>query len=196
MRWYDKIETPKTGKTFLEEGINRLPKTDPKVSNYFNALPFGYSRDFDSDGYPILVEISCVNVNGTPNEQGLKIEELEKDSEGNLYQYYKEINGEHIPNALKAKEELADAMAKDYKADQNELIARATVTTANNNIFNAHLEARINIAAAIQSAEARGILKTIWRMADNSEVEVTIEELKEANYLALVEFARIKQIQV
>lgn len=57
MRWYDLIETPLSGKTFLEDGDNRLPKTDERVAVYFQSIDkVKYDRGFDSDGYPILLE--------------------------------------------------------------------------------------------------------------------------------------------
>ena len=57
MRYYDLIETPKSGKTFLEDGDNRLPKTDERVAVYFQSIDkVKYDRGFDSDGYPILLE--------------------------------------------------------------------------------------------------------------------------------------------
>jgi hypothetical protein len=55
--YYDTQLTPATQKTYLEGGDNRYPETDPKVSSWFNQLPDGFTRAFDTVGFPILVEI-------------------------------------------------------------------------------------------------------------------------------------------
>ena len=52
MRYYDNIETPLTGKTFLEPNDNRVPQTDASVSAWFKPLPEGYQRAYSSDGLP------------------------------------------------------------------------------------------------------------------------------------------------
>ena len=52
MRYYDKIQTPLTGKTFLEAGDNRVPQADMSVITWFQPLPEGYKRAFSEDGLP------------------------------------------------------------------------------------------------------------------------------------------------
>jgi hypothetical protein len=52
MRYYDTIDTPLTGKTFLEKGSNRIAETDTKVISWFQSLPDGYKRAYDADGLP------------------------------------------------------------------------------------------------------------------------------------------------
>ena len=71
-----------------------------------------------------------------------------------------------------------------------------TVTTYNGNVFDATLEARQNMADAIIASATLGSTTTTWRMADNSEVLITLDELKEAHALAIQEYARIKGIGV
>ena len=59
MQYYDLIETPKTGKRFLQqdEEETRIPETDPLVDNWFKPIDsLCYHRDFDSNGYPLVVE--------------------------------------------------------------------------------------------------------------------------------------------
>ena len=73
-------------------------------------------------------------------------------------------------------------------------LATLTVTTSNGNVFDATLEARQNMADAIIASSTLGSTTTAWRMADNSEVLITLDELKEAHALAIQEYARIKGI--
>ncbi len=75
MRYYDKIETPKTGKTFTEIGENRLSQSDSKVQNWFRPLPEGYKRAFDIDGFPINILIPVptqAEKEAKENEQALE----------------------------------------------------------------------------------------------------------------------------
>ena len=51
-RYYDTVETPQTGKTFLDGGENRIIQTDDRVKNWFEPLPDGYIRVYDVNGLP------------------------------------------------------------------------------------------------------------------------------------------------
>ena len=52
IRYYNLIETPKTGRFFLEGGANRIAESDPRVSCWFQPLPSGYQRAYDENGFP------------------------------------------------------------------------------------------------------------------------------------------------
>jgi len=52
MRFYDKIETPQSGKTFLVDDVNRIIQTDSRVRSWFESLPNGYSRAYTAEGLP------------------------------------------------------------------------------------------------------------------------------------------------
>lgn len=52
MRYYDLIETPETGKIYLEAGENRIAQTDERVKCWFLPVPSGYQRAYDADGFP------------------------------------------------------------------------------------------------------------------------------------------------
>ena len=93
-------------------------------------------------------------------------------------------------NPPKTEEQLK-AEAKAETARQLEVL---TVTTAAGNTFDANVQARLDISNAIMISDAVGITETVWRLADDSEVLVTVAELKEALMLALTEYARIKGI--
>lgn len=70
------------------------------------------------------------------------------------------------------------------------------VTTSNGNVFDANAQARLDISNAILASTFTNDVSIIWRLADNSEVNVTIDELKEALTLALVEYSKIKGIGI
>nr|DAV84078.1 MAG TPA: protein of unknown function (DUF4376) [Caudoviricetes sp.] len=69
-----------------------------------------------------------------------------------------------------------------------------SVKISTGKIFDANLEARQNLSDAIIAADFLKIKETKWRMFDNSEVVVTLDELKEAHALAILEYAKIKAI--
>ena len=54
------------------------------------------------------------------------------------------------------------------------------IVNVNGNEFDGNDKARLNMLSAIQSAEVVGIDKTFWKLADNSVVEITVNELKQA----------------
>lgn len=91
-------------------------------------------------------------------------------------------------------EKVEELKNKENKKEQDQKLQKATVKTSKGNIFDATLEARVNMSAAIRTAKKTGQMKTRWRMADNSEPVITLEELEEADSLALEKFAEIKNI--
>jgi hypothetical protein len=92
--------------------------------------------------------------------------------------------------------ELVDYQAKIAKETVATAIGSLTVTTAAGNVFDATLEARQNLADAILASSFLGLVKTVWRLADNTELLVTLDELKEAHALALQAYAQAKAIGV
>lgn len=81
-------------------------------------------------------------------------------------------------------------------------IRTMTVTTLSKKTFHADDQARINIIAGVMSAEFAKKTQTTWKLYDkdengkNIEALVTLDELREANYLALEKFGAIKSIGV
>lgn len=84
----------------------------------------------------------------------------------------------------------------EQKAEIKKQLSELTATSSKSNVFDANLEARQNMADAIIASSTLGSTTTTWRMADNSEVLITLDELKEAHALAIQEYARIKGIGV
>lgn len=81
---------------------------------------------------------------------------------------------------------------------KEEALANLKVTV-NGKVFYADTDARIDIADAISTAEDKGIQTTIWKLAEEYEgsryVSVTVDELKEAKYLALQAKAKLVGVQ-
>lgn len=73
-------------------------------------------------------------------------------------------------------------------------INKLTVTTSKGNVFDANSEARQNMCDAIIASETLGQTETIWVMADFSKVKIDIKELREAHALALLLYAKTKEI--
>ena len=82
-------------------------------------------------------------------------------------------------------------VAKDNLKEQ---LSTLVVTTTAGNTFDATLEARTNILSAIQASVLLGTTTSMWRLADNTTVSVSVDELKEALALAIQEYAMVKGI--
>lgn len=118
---------------------------------------------------------------------------VEHDGEERLeYTAYVDLavadNTEYITHRV-AKLEAALAKAKAA-----ETLGKLTVATSNGNVFDANLEARVNMADGILAADTLGTTESIWKLADNSEVIVDVSELREAHVLALQAYASTKRI--
>ena len=105
-------------------------------------------------------------------------------------------------------EEIAEAELERKNAEITRQLETLTVTISTGKTFDANNQARIDLADAIRGAETtkelidKGVLpadtvwdRTEWRMADNSMVEVTLDELKEASLLAVQTYAKVKGIR-
>ena len=95
---------------------------------------------------------------------------------------------------FRTDKEKAEQAKAEQKSEIGRQLSKLTVTTYNGNVFDATLEARQNMADAIIASSTLGSTTTTWRMADNSEVLIALDELKEAHALAIQEYARIKGI--
>ncbi len=97
----------------------------------------------------------------------------------------------------KIKADKESALAKKEIESQ---IKTMIVTTASKKTFHADDQARLNMMAGVMSAEFANITEATWRLYDkdeagaNIETIVTLNELKEAIYLALKKFGTLKSI--
>ncbi|MEL4247748.1 DUF4376 domain-containing protein [Shewanella xiamenensis] len=54
-------------------------------------------------------------------------------------------------------------------------------------VFDGDEQSQRRMLAAIHSSEDAGITSTIWRLADNTEAAVTVEQIRQAHSLAIIE---------
>ena len=100
----------------------------------------------------------------------------------------------NTPEPEFTEEELQAELKVELKAQIAKQLEELTVTTAKGNTFDANSQARLDISNGILVSQALGVTETVWRMADDKELLVTVDELKEALALALQEYARVKGI--
>ena len=94
------------------------------------------------------------------------------------------------------KEAELEAQAKaELKAAKTYTLNSITVTTTNGNTFDGNETARGNMTSAILASEVIGMTEATWKLADNTEVLVTIDELKEALALSIQEVGRIVKVK-
>ena len=73
-------------------------------------------------------------------------------------------------------------LAKQAKA---EALDKITVTTAAGNVFDGRDMDQLRMLAALQSAQFLGMFNTRWKLSDNSVIQVSVEELREALALSI-----------
>jgi hypothetical protein len=79
----------------------------------------------------------------------------------------------------------------NVKAVQKEEQKKMIVTISTGKTFDADSTSRINMVAGILASSFAGLTTTNWKLADNTIVEITLDELKEANLVALTTFGNI-----
>ena len=68
------------------------------------------------------------------------------------------------------------------------------VVDVDGKLFDGNETARLNIISAIQASELFGLTETGWKLADNTAVLVTLDELKMALALSIEEVGRIVMV--
>ncbi|MCS6232324.1 DUF4376 domain-containing protein [Shewanella baltica] len=58
-------------------------------------------------------------------------------------------------------------------------------------VFDGDEQSQRRMLAAIHASEDAGIESTIWRLADNTEVAVTVEQIRQAHSLAIIEQGKL-----
>lgn len=86
--------------------------------------------------------------------------------------------------------ETAEKNALAFKAKE-EALNSITVTISSGKVFDGRDKDIVRMMAAIQASEFIGGTTTFWKMADNSISEITLNELKEAQSLAIQEIGRV-----
>jgi len=81
------------------------------------------------------------------------------------------------------------------ESNKDDTLSRLTVSLDNGKVFYADAESRLDIRDAIETAIDKGLTNTIWKLAEpfngSKNTLVTLEELKEASFLALSAKAHI-----
>ena len=73
----------------------------------------------------------------------------------------------------------AQAIA-EAKAAKLQALEELTVTTTNGNEFDANADSITNMLAAVEASAILGTTENSWKLADNSIVTISLDELKEA----------------
>jgi len=87
-----------------------------------------------------------------------------------------EVKTGHFKNVPVFKEDQPEGSKAIRAEDLNGL----TVTIDNGKVFDADEMSQNRISRTIQALEFAGLTSTIWRLADNTDSEVTLDEFKEA----------------
>lgn len=58
-------------------------------------------------------------------------------------------------------------------------------------VFDGHEEAQRRMLSAMHTSDEEGITSTIWRLADNTEVAVTVDQIRQAHSLAIIEQGKL-----
>lgn len=98
-----------------------------------------------------------------------------------------------IKTAADKKVEL-EAQAKIELKAAKELALNSITVEVNGNTFDGNETARGNMTSAVLSAEVIGKSEDTWKLADNTSVVITIDELKQALALSIQEVGRIVMV--
>ena len=78
-------------------------------------------------------------------------------------------------------QEAADAkVIAEAKVAKVKALEELTVTTTNGNVFDANSDSITNMLAAVEASTILSTTENSWKLADNSIVVVSLDELKEA----------------
>ena len=146
----------------------------------YNKKDIRNARFADQESSFVVFEIKHKELGWVPCSLSLKTQE------------YDEL--EEIKNVLQTMEIKPFETSALSKLQVKNKLEKLSVKISTGKVFDANLEARQNLADAIIAADFLKIDKTKWRMFDNSETVVTLDELKEAHALAILEYAKIKSI--
>ena len=146
----------------------------------YNKKDIRNARFADQESSFVVFEIKHKELGWVPCSLSLKTQEHDELEE--------------IKNVLQTMEIKLFETSTLSKLQVKNKLEKLSVKISTGKVFDANLEARQNLADAIIAADFLKIDKTKWRMFDNSETVVTLDELKEAHALAILEYAKIKSI--
>jgi len=109
-----------------------------------------------------------------------------KDEDGNgtglFYDFY---NEDLTPDTDKIANKEAEILAIESKANKIKAIEILTVTTEAGNVFDANDASRANMNEAITTAITLELTESDWKLADNTIVTVSVDEIREALALGI-----------
>ena len=82
--------------------------------------------------------------------------------------------------ARMAQEALEAKAIVEAKAAKIKALEELTVTTTNGNVFDANSDSITNMLAAVEASNILSTVENNWKLADNSVIVVSLDELKEA----------------
>jgi hypothetical protein len=125
-------------------------------------------------------------VEATYDEDGMVLTEAIPEVTELVRQYVPvEVTDEMVQAELDKLPEYKEYLAKKKQDKLNNLYV-----AVNDKVFDAHLEARLNMATAIQASSLTNQTEAQWKMYDNSVQTVTVGELQQALILALTEVGK------
>ena len=82
--------------------------------------------------------------------------------------------------ARMAQEALEAKAIVEAKVAKVKALEELTVTTTNGNVFDANSDSITNMLAAVEASNILSTVENNWKLADNSVIVVSLDELKEA----------------
>jgi hypothetical protein len=145
--------------------------------------------------YLIIDETDTVIGYGSKPIDGIEVYTEDEELLGLIRDYNKTKTIKYVDGKIVIEEDL-DKVNKEQKKllkkNKNSEISSLKVTTDSGKEFDGDETSQDRMLRAIQIAEITGeTTTTTWRLADNTDVEVTLDELKEALSLAGKEMSRI-----
>ena len=113
------------------------------------------------------------------------------DDEGVVSYSYDQLRFDTYFQEEVIEKEIAKALADIKKQEKDYAIDNIIVTTTAGNKFNGDDKSHGRIASAILAAEVLGKTEENWKMADGTIKLISIEELKEALTLSILEVGRL-----
>ena len=83
------------------------------------------------------------------------------------------------------KPKTVEQLAEEAKQAKQLVLDSIVVTTASGKVFDGRDKDQVRMLSAIQASTLLGLTTATWKLADDSIVEITLDELKEAQALAI-----------
>lgn len=137
-----------------------------------------------------FLEVGVINTTTIPAGYRVDFSVLKRKADGSFYNYYTETieDGLLQPNILEDDELIKNRKVIFSRATKQLSINNIRVTV-NDKVFDGDELSQTRMSKKISLLEP--LENTIWKLANNKEVEVSREELKEALKLADIEQSRL-----